>query len=91
MRTARLDTRGFSVHAVACLVEAGGAATLTLEQVDGLWGRVKQRVKMEGRSKAFAMLLDTNPYEVRGNTVPRRSTRRMHWRFPTSISAERAP
>jgi len=49
--------------------EADGAAALTLEQVDGLWGRVKQRVKMEGRSKAFAMLLDTNPYEVWGNTV----------------------
>ncbi len=49
--------------------EAGSVATLTLEQVDGLWGRVKQRVKMEGRSKAFAMLLDTHPHEVRGNTV----------------------
>ena len=49
--------------------ETDAVAALTLEQVDNLWGRVKLRVKMEGRSKAFAMLHDTHPHEIRGNTV----------------------
>ncbi len=58
-----------SIAEPGATVPETGVAALTLEQVDGLWGRIKQRVKMEGRSKAFAMLLDTHPNEVRGNTV----------------------
>jgi len=48
---------------------SSSTAVISLEQLDSLWNRIKQRVKMEGRSKAYAMLLDTNPYDVRGNTV----------------------
>ncbi len=46
-----------------------GQAAHLLEQLNDRWGHIKQMVKMEGKSKAYAMLLDTTPQEVRGDVV----------------------
>ncbi|MDQ2784548.1 MAG: hypothetical protein M3Y58_06050 [Chloroflexota bacterium] len=58
-------------------VANGGA--LTLEQIDGLWNRIKQGVKMERRAKTLAILNDVNPHEVRGNIIVLATTARFYY------------
>jgi hypothetical protein len=48
---------------------AAESGSLTLEQIDGLWNRIKMGVKMERRAKTHAVLNDVSPYEVRGNLI----------------------
>ncbi len=56
-----------------------GGGTLTLEQVDGLWNRIKQGVKMERRAKTLAILNDVNPHEVRGNIIVLATTAKFYY------------
>ncbi|MCA1670307.1 MAG: hypothetical protein LC793_23575 [Thermomicrobia bacterium] len=58
-------------------VASGGA--LTLEQVDGLWNRIKQGVKMERRTKTLAILNDVNPHAVRGNMIVLATTAKFYY------------
>jgi len=56
-----------------------GGGTLTLEQIDGLWNRIKQGVKMERRAKTLAILNDVNPHEVRGNIIVLATTAKFYY------------
>jgi DNA polymerase-3 subunit gamma/tau len=60
-------------------VEAPMASgTLTVEQIDGLWNRIRQAVRMEGRTKTAAVLTDVNPDDVRGNMIVLRTSHTFH-------------
>ncbi len=56
------------------------SGTLTVEQLHEVWNRVKQGVKMEGRTKTFSILLDVDPAEVRGNLIVLRTTGAFHFK-----------
>ena len=56
------------------------SGTLTVEQLHEVWNRVKQGVKMEGRTKTFSVLLDVDPAEVRGNLIVLRTTGAFHFK-----------
>ncbi len=58
---------------------AASGGTLTLEQIDGLWNRIKQGVKMERRTKTLAILNDVNPHEVRGNIIVLATTAKFYY------------
>ncbi|MHB8647270.1 MAG: DNA polymerase III subunit gamma/tau [Thermomicrobiales bacterium] len=60
-------------------IPALSGGTLTLEQVDGLWNRIKQGVKMERRTKTLAILNDVNPHAVRGNIIVLATTAKFYY------------
>jgi hypothetical protein len=60
-------------------IPAISGGTLTLEQIDGLWNRIKQGVKMERRTKTHAVLNDVNPHEVRGNIIVLATTAKFYY------------
>ncbi len=68
----------------ATIAEAGDSpiadgGALTLEQIDGLWNRIKQGIKMERRAKTLAILNDVNPHEVRGNIIVLATTAKFYY------------
>ncbi len=42
---------------------------LTIDRIHEAWSRIKQGVKMEGRTKTVAILNDVDPHAVRGNLI----------------------
>ena len=60
-------------------MSAMSGGTLTLEQIDGLWNRIKQGVKMERRTKTLAILNDVNPHDVRGNIIVLATTAKFYY------------
>ncbi len=60
-------------------IPTASGGTLTLEQIDGLWNRIKQGVKMERRTKTLAILNDVNPHAVRGNIIVLATTARFYY------------
>jgi hypothetical protein len=54
------------------------SGTLTVEQIDGMWNRIKQAVRMEGQTKTHAILIDVSVYDVRGNLVVLRASSLFH-------------